>query len=101
MIKVNITYKDNQISAISLDGHADFADVGQDLVCAGVSTCFLGSLNAIKNKDNIKYSYSKGKGYIKVVKKLDNYDSTVLDVMISQLEFVSENYPNNVKVIKN
>lgn len=101
MIQVNITYKDNQISSISLDGHAESGDEGKDLVCAGVSTCFLGSLNAIKNKKNIVYSYSKGKGYIKVKNKLDNYDETVLQVLISQLEFVSKNYPNNVEVIKN
>ena len=99
MIKVNVTYKDNLVSVISLDGHADYDTYGKDLVCAGVSTCFLGSLNAIKEKENIKYSYSEGKGYVEVIKKLSTYDNTVLEVLISQLKFIGKNYPNNVKVI--
>lgn len=99
MIKVNVTYKDNLVSVISLDGHADYDTYGKDLVCAGVSTCFLGSLNAIKEKNKINYSYSEGKGYIKVLKELSTYDEIVLEVLISQLQFIGKNYPNNVKVI--
>lgn len=100
MITVKINFQNKNLVKISLNGHADYDVIGKDLVCAGVSCCFLGSLNAIENKENIKYFYDKGIGEIEVINNLNQHDTIVLHVLVSQLEFISKNYPKNIKIIR-
>ncbi|MCF0115931.1 MAG: ribosomal-processing cysteine protease Prp [Erysipelotrichaceae bacterium] len=47
MIKVIVSYRNNKIIEIAATGHAGFADKGEDLVCAGVSSIIIGSANAL------------------------------------------------------
>ncbi|MBB5174378.1 ribosomal-processing cysteine protease Prp [Texcoconibacillus texcoconensis] len=48
MIRVSIERnQDGKIDAFSMEGHADFAPHGQDLVCAGASAVAFGAVNAI------------------------------------------------------
>ncbi|MBR5526724.1 MAG: ribosomal-processing cysteine protease Prp [Brochothrix sp.] len=49
MIKVNVNRlkESKEIVAIEMTGHADYAESGKDLVCAGASTVIFGMINAI------------------------------------------------------
>jgi uncharacterized protein YsxB (DUF464 family) len=48
MIKVTIYRSvDNGIVSFQVSGHANYADHGQDIVCAGVSAVTVGTVNAI------------------------------------------------------
>lgn len=49
MIKATITRSsaDESITSFQMTGHAEFAEKGQDLVCAGVSAVVFGSVNSI------------------------------------------------------
>lgn len=50
MIRVTIHRDEEQrIRAFSLLGHADYAEHGQDIVCAGVSSVVFGTVNAIES----------------------------------------------------
>ena len=50
MITVRVCYREGNIFSISLTGHGG-GEYGKDLVCAGVSACFIGALNALVEKD--------------------------------------------------
>ena len=48
MIKVTINRTESGlIQSFTMSGHADFAEHGQDIVCAGVSAVSFGAVNAI------------------------------------------------------
>jgi len=100
MIRVLIKQNSQNISRIELSGHADYAEEGKDIVCAGVSACFLGALKAIKESQSVKYSYEKGQGYVEATKDINPYDSIVLDVLYRQLELIAKSYPKFVKINK-
>ena len=68
MILVDVTFNsDEEIKKIEISGHANMADEGKDLVCAGCSTCFIGALNAIQDIDNFKVKVDKGLGFVEVL----------------------------------
>jgi uncharacterized protein len=49
MIKVSIYRNNNhEIRSFTMEGHADFAPHGQDLVCAAASAVSFGTINAIE-----------------------------------------------------
>ena len=47
MIKVSYQLDENKYSYLKVTGHAEFADEGQDLICAAVSSIFYGLMNAL------------------------------------------------------
>lgn len=98
MIKVVVTKVDSKIRKIELKGHANQAPEGEDLVCAGASTCFAGSLNALEEKDNFNFVYEKGNGLIEAKKELNYHDELVLEVLVSQLSYLSNYYPKNLTI---
>lgn len=49
MIRVTIERAEERIRAFSLLGHAEYAEPGQDIVCAGVSAVSFGTVNAIES----------------------------------------------------
>lgn len=47
MIRVRIKYKSNMIQELTIQGHAGYADKGEDLICAAVSSISFGLCNAL------------------------------------------------------
>jgi len=90
MISVNVIYLSNKIDEISIDGHALFDEEGHDIVCAGASISFLGCLKSLSG-ENISYEYKKGFGKIKIKNELSYHDQVVLEVMINQMQLLSDN----------
>ncbi len=48
MIRVNCYFKNNHLYRFRVEGHADFASHGSDIVCAGVSTLVINTINSIE-----------------------------------------------------
>ena len=48
MISVVISRHNNKYVSVSLDGHAGFADHGQDIVCSAVSVLVINTFNSIE-----------------------------------------------------
>lgn len=49
MITVTVSKKENGVyNEICMDGHAGYAEYGQDIVCAAVSVLFINTVNAIE-----------------------------------------------------
>ena len=85
MIKVN--YKKNDY--ITIKGHAMYADLGKDIVCASASSIVITSINAMLSIDNNSLEVIKEKGYIKATLKIQD------DNMLEEL---SHDYPKNITV---
>ncbi|MBS4173691.1 ribosomal-processing cysteine protease Prp [Bacillus sp. FJAT-49736] len=63
MIHVQIMQtSDGNISSFKMKGHADFAEKGQDIVCAGASAVSFGSINAIMELTGVKPDIQQSNG---------------------------------------
>lgn len=97
---------------IRLEGHAGYAKVGQDIVCASVSTVFYILVNALHNEYNQMLSEepvvvslcSSGEKLIKATPKADKESRAKIDDLFEVasigFEMIAVNYPDNVSYEK-
>ncbi len=96
MIKIKI--KKEQIT---ITGHANFADYGQDIVCASVSSIVTTTINAILSFDEKALVYEENKDKLNLKKfKKDHITETLLKNMIRLLKELAQSYPQNIKIIE-
>lgn len=98
MTEIILTITD-EIIDISVSGHADYADYGSDIVCAGVSAVTFGIINLF---DNIGANIHISNGDVRIrytISNDDEYIRGVTDLAISAYTALFENYPDNVNLI--
>ncbi|MDR1795427.1 MAG: ribosomal-processing cysteine protease Prp [Erysipelotrichaceae bacterium] len=95
MIQVTVESHKKRLKSLVVTGHAQSADQGQDLVCAGVSCIVFGGCNAI---DTLKCGrYHKLTDLIEIVSGNEK-GSDILTVLLIQLQTVAEEYPHYVQI---
>lgn len=99
MITIKTYKKDNNILKISIKGHANYKNYGNDIVCASVSSIALCTVNAIYSfgNDLIDVEQSSGKLNITILKQ-DKTSMTLLENMMRCLYDIEEYYPSNIKI---
>ena len=98
MIKVNVIGNDDKIEIL---GHAMYDDFGKDIVCAGVSSIVITTINAILsfNNEYITYKSDKDKFVIEVKEHNEIVDNLLVN-MICMLQDIENDYPKNIKIRK-
>lgn len=86
-------------SGISIKGHANYAEQGKDIVCAGVSTLVQNLIQSIEEltADKIKYSMSPGTVDIKHG-NLSKDAQLLIDSFFVGIQLIADEYPNHVKL---
>ncbi|WP_028042351.1 ribosomal-processing cysteine protease Prp [Candidatus Stoquefichus massiliensis] len=104
MIEVIVKEKEQEIVEIGVSGHADSAEHGKDLVCAGVSTACVGIANAlVKNHflDEHKGILEVREGFVYIkVNHSDCVIQVVLETFVTILETIEESYAKYMKIKK-
>ncbi len=96
MIKV---YANN--NNIVITGHAGFNDYGKDIVCASASSIVITSINACLNIDAKSIVYKNELDKLTIdIKSDNNVILKILDNMLNMLSELANDYPKNVKIIK-
>lgn len=95
---------DEKFVRLKVFGHAEFADYGRDIVCAGVSalieTCIIGLENIGKFKPHV----IKKDGYVllEIPKGVSAYEREKADIIVETillgLKDISKSYPQYVQV---
>ncbi|MFA5603031.1 MAG: ribosomal-processing cysteine protease Prp [Bacilli bacterium] len=100
MIKVSLKKDNNNIKEINITGHAEYSEIGKDIVCSAVSSIVITTVNGILgiDKDSIEYNENSNKIKIVIVKN-DSITSKLILNMISLLKELGDDYPNNIKFI--
>ncbi len=103
MINVDIKLNDEgQITDVIMDGHADFAEHGQDIVCAGASAVVFGSVNAIigltAERPDIDYSDDGGYFHVRSVDISNEQAQLILQSMLVSLQTIEEEYNEYIKL---
>ena len=98
MIKIKIS-KDNYINQIIIAGHSGYDVEGKDIVCAGVSSIAITSINAILRIDNEALKYEKKPGYIKIIiLKHNDIIDMLIDNMLDLLKQMQEQYKCYIEI---
>jgi len=99
MIKVKIEKNNSKYKKITISGHAEYDDLGKDIVCSAVSSIATTTVNGILSldKESLKYLVSE-EGMVINVEKTDKTTQTLIGNMVSLLKELEENYPENIEV---
>ncbi len=98
MIKVHVKRKNQIVYEIVIKGHADYADIGKDIVCAAVSSMAITTVNGIMALDeSIDYDENAGLLKIRVLKDTE-INKKLLDNLVRMLEELSSQYPKNIEI---
>lgn len=104
MIQVYIKEKNQQILEIEVSGHADSAEHGNDLICAGVTISCVGIANALVKNQFLdqgmgSIDIQEGFAYIKV-NHSDSVVQVVLETFVTILETIEESHSKYIKITK-
>lgn len=100
MIKVSLVEKDRNLVSLEIKGHANSAPKGQDLVCAAVSACAIGALNALEGSDDYQIEVEEGYIHVDFASKVSEHDQIVVETLIMQLQTIDVSYPKTIDVSK-
>lgn len=103
MIKVEIVKEVEFIKQVTVGGHADYAEHGSDIVCAGVSAVIFGLINAVDELDeDVEFDISANEdvtGYVtyRSLKSTDK-EQLLLNAMLIALKTIEENYSDYITI---
>ena len=86
---------------ITMKGHANYAEHGKDIVCAGVSALVQTLIQSIEEltADEIQYSMQPGTVDIKFG-DLSGQAQLLVSSFFVGVEMIASEYPNNIKLTK-
>lgn len=95
-----------QIQQFEIEGHANAAEYGEDIVCASISILSQGIINGIEEvvKQNIHYKIDPDKGWIfcnlpiDISKEKMPYIQVLLETMVINLKQLAEDFPQYVSL---
>ena len=105
MIRVKVKETSKRISSFEMSGHADFAEHGQDLVCAGASAVSFGAVNAIMELTGIEPQIKQTESGYLMVDFPDDLDELtdeqvqlLVRGMIVSLKTIEQDYGDYIKI---
>lgn len=101
MIQVSVKRQSKSLLSLSIKGHAGVAKVGENLICAGVSSVSYGLLNAIDELAPNTCDIIIDDGYIEIsiLKATKNLD-IIINTGIIQLRTMQESYPDLIRIME-
>ena len=99
MVRVKVTRSHQAIQMVKIRGHAGYADKGQDLVCAGVSSISVGMMNALDRlaPETCVLILKDADIEIQVIKATTE-NQLLLEGMMDQLKTLKETYKKYVQI---
>ena len=99
MIKAEFKVTDGKTVGFTVSGHAGFAESGNDIVCAGVSSAVMLTVNAITENLKIKADCADLGNEIQfeLCEKSD-VASSLLDALKSHLEILSKEFSGTITI---
>ncbi|MDE5738131.1 MAG: ribosomal-processing cysteine protease Prp [Oscillospiraceae bacterium] len=100
MIKAVFRKQNGKICYCSIKGHAGYAENGQDVVCAAVSSAVQLTANLITECFQEQANISAENNEIKICLKQPKIGNgaVILEGLFVHLQCISEEYPDNIKI---
>ena len=105
MIKIKYHYTDDfRRKGFTIKGHADFAPIGQDIVCAAVTSNAIGIINTLDTLAKVEFESEIGQeGMIECIVKescLNDKTDLLFEHFKLTMEMIKGQYPKNIKILK-
>ncbi len=104
MIKVKYYYNDDFLmKGFCLKGHADFAEIGYDIVCSAVTSNAIAVINSLDKLVKVEFEKVVGQeGHVECIIKDKHLNDSQLLLNHFQLaiEGIKREYPKNIKILK-
>ena len=104
MIKfTTVSDTENKITQFTVDGHSGFAESGEDIVCASVSSAVWLTINGIEKQNLAKLSYEERDGFVNctISEKKGSGADILLDSMVMFITELSGQYKEFLKFTQN
>ncbi|MBE9917962.1 ribosomal-processing cysteine protease Prp [Paenibacillus donghaensis] len=105
MIKVRILRKqDGSIHGFEVKGHANYAKHGEDIVCAGVSTVTVGTVNSLETLTGTIMDSRMNDGFLSAYLPGDGMEAEgrqeqlLLESMVVMLNSIAESYGKYIQI---
>ncbi len=100
MVVVSVKTMQEEVLAVEISGHAEYAAHGQELVCAGVSSIGVGTLYALEELAECECRLSMDSGFIRieVVHRHNEVVNIILKTMLIQLQTMAETYKKYIQI---
>ncbi|WP_019242759.1 MULTISPECIES: ribosomal-processing cysteine protease Prp [Bacillus] len=106
MITVKFDYKQGKIASFTMNGHANFAKHGSDIVCAGASAVSFGTVNSIISLTDVEpiIDTNGDGGYLRCEIPADLSADTqdkvqlLLEAMLVSLQTIQRDYGKYIKI---
>lgn len=105
MINVRILrHEDGSIHGFEVKGHANYAKHGEDIVCAGVSTVTVGTVNSLEALTGTVMDSRMNDGFLSAYLPVngngnaDNQAQLLLESMVVMLNSIAESYGKYIQI---
>ena len=99
MISVKFTKSNGAFASLQVSGHAESANKGEDLICAGVSAIVFGALNGFDQLANTMFDLEVKDNYVSAKALSDEcIVNKLLNFVYIQLKTVEDQYSKNIKI---
>ena len=100
MIRAEFFCSGGKLSGFSVSGHAGYADPGEDIVCAAVSSAVQMTANGITEILSQKADVSAGGNVVSLsLQKYSKEAESFLKAFRLHLELLCEDYPETIQII--
>ena len=98
MIQAKFYKKNGKFSGFRVSGHAGYADAGEDIVCAAVSSAVQLTVNLLSDF-GCNPDISSENNVVKCnVKRIEFAESKIFRQLKLHIESISEEFPNTIKI---
>jgi uncharacterized protein YsxB (DUF464 family) len=99
MIRALFYRREGNLIGFSVSGHAGYADSGQDIVCAAVTSAVEMTSNGITEIAREKATVNVNENEVQLkVEKSSAENALLLQSMRLQLELLQEQFPKNIRI---
>lgn len=98
MIKAEFFKKGDSFTGFKITGHSGFAEEGEDIVCAAVSSAAYMAANTITDVIGDNAETEVRDGYLSLVSDGHGETQTILKGLEIHLNSLAEDYPNYIKI---
>lgn len=95
MITAKFKKRNNQIYWYQVIGHAEYANIGNDIVCAAVSSIYITVTNTLLAAGR---TFERDGGYF--ILDATEADNACLKVLHDGIKSIAEQYPDNVEIVE-
>ena len=93
-------FKENgEYTGLVADGHAGYADEGQDIICAAISVLITTTINALDeiNHEMIDFGMNEYEGYLtfKIINQKDPSSQVLMKALVLGLQSIQNEYGSN------